>query len=246
MATLTGKTALVTGGGRGIGAAIAKRLALEGADVAITYVRGTEAAQKVVHAIEALSHRGMAVQADAADAEAVIAAVDKVAASFGRLDILVNNAGLFVPAPISEATMETYDKMFNINVRGLYAATIAAARHMGQGGRIINIGSVNGERMPLPGGAIYAATKAAVHGLTRGFARDLGPRGITINTLAPGPVDTDLNPDNSEFATVLKGFMAIPRYAKSEEVAAMAAYLAGPEASMVTGSTLTIDGGFAA
>ena len=159
----------------------------------------------MVHAIEALSHRGMAVQADAADAEAVIKAVNQVAAEFGRLDILVNNAGLFLPSPIAEATMEAYDTMFNINVRGLYAATIAAAKHMGQGGRIINIGSVNADRLPFPGAAVYGATKAAVQGLTRGFARDLGPRGITINTIQPGPVDTDLNPDNSDFAAAAEG-----------------------------------------
>jgi 3-oxoacyl-[acyl-carrier protein] reductase len=243
---LNGKAALVTGGGRGIGAGIAKRLARDGADVAVTYVRGAEAAQDVVRAIEAMGRRGLAVQADAADPAAVTAAVDQVASAFGRLDILVNNAGTFIPGGIGEVTIEMYDQTFGTNVRGLFAATVAAARRMGEGGRIINIGSINADRMPFPGGAVYAASKAAVHGLTRGFARDLGPRGITINTVQPGPVDTDLNPDNSEFAVMLKAQMAVPRYAHADEVAAMVAYLAGPETAMVTGSTLTIDGGFGA
>ena len=244
MSNLQGKAALVTGGGRGIGAAIARRLAADGADVAITYVRGAEAAHSVVKEIEAGGRRGVALKADAADANAVQQAVDAAAAHLGRLDILVNNAGTFIPAPIDEATIEAYDTTFNINVRGLFAATIAAAKHMTEGGRIIQIGSINADTIPFPGGAIYAASKSAVQAMTRGFARDLGARGITVNTVQPGPVDTELNPDNSDFAAALKAQMAIPRYAHAEEVAAMVAYLAGPETGMVTGSAFNIDGGF--
>ena len=245
MANLDSKAALVTGGGRGIGAAIARRLAAEGADVAVTYVHGVEAAQAVVRDIEAAGRRGLAIQADAADAEAVDRAVEQAAEKFGKLDILVNNAGVFVMTPVDQTTVEDYDRIFDTNVRGLFAAIVAAVRHMGEGGRIINIGSVNADRVPTAGTGVYAASKAAVHGLTQGFARDLAPRGITINTVQPGPVDTDMNPDNSDFAAILKGVMAIGRYAKAEEIAAMVAYLAGPETAMVTGSALMIDGGFA-
>ena len=168
------------------------------------------------------------------------------AAEWGRLDILVNNAGTFLLSPIEEATIETYDTMFDVNVRGLFAATIAAARHMEEGGRIVQIGSINADRVPFAGAAVYSATKAAVHGLTRGFARDLGPRGITINTVQPGPVDTELNPDGSDFAAGLKGLMAIPRYAGVGDVAALVLFLAGPEAAMITGSAFNVDGGFGA
>ena len=245
MSKLEGKIALVTGGGRGIGAAIARRLAADGADVAVTYVHGADAAQAMVKEIEAAGHKGLAVQADAADPAAVARAVDQVAAQFGRIDILVNNAGVFGPSPVDQATIADFDRMFGPNVRGLFAAVVAAAKHMGEGGRIINIGSTNADRIPFPGGAVYAASKAAVHGLTRGFARDLGPRGITINTVQPGPVDTDMNPDNSDFSAMLKANMAIPRYAKADEIAGMVAYLAGPDTGMITGAAMNIDGGFA-
>ncbi len=246
MATLTGKSALVTGGSRGIGAAIARRLANEGADVAITYVRGAEPAQAVVAEIQAAGRHGLAIQADAADPAAVQAAVDQVARHFGKLDILVNNAGVFRLGAIDQIGIEDYDHIFGVNVRGLFAATVAAAKHMTEGGRIIQIGSINGTRIPFPGAALYAASKAAVQMLTKGFARDLGPRGITINTVQPGPVDTELNPDGSDFSAPLKAMMAIPRYARADEVAALVAYLAGPESGMVTGSNFNIDGGFGA
>ncbi len=246
MARLQGKAALVTGGSRGIGAAVAKRLAAEGADVAITYVRGQSPAQAVVADIKAEGRKGLAIQADAADGQAVQAAVDRAAAEFGRLDILVNNAGVFIMAPVDGDPLAAYDATFAVNVRGLYAASLAAAKHMGEGGRIIQIGSVNADRVPMPGGAVYAASKAAVQALTRGLARDLGPRGITVNDVQPGPVDTDMNPESGPFADLLKSTMAIQRYARAEEIAALVAYLASPEAAMVTGAAISIDGGFLA
>ena len=174
-------------------------------------MHGAEAAQAVVKEIEAAGRKGLAIQADAADADAVTRAVDQVAAQFGRLDILVNNAGTFVMTQIDQTTVADYDKVFGTNVRGVFAAIVAAARHMSEGGHIINIGSVNADRVPFPGAAVYGASKAAVHGLTRGFARDLGPRGITINTIQPGPVATDMNPEDSEFAAVLLPNMAVAR-----------------------------------
>ena len=245
-AQLEGKVALVTGGSRGIGAAIAARLAQAGADVAITYAKSEGPAQLVVDGVKGHGRRGLAIKADAADAGAVTAAVDRVAAELGRLDILVNNAGVFILGPIDQTGIKQYDTTFNVNVRGLFAATVAAAKHMGEGGRIIQIGSINADRVPFPGAAVYGASKAAVHGLTRGFARDLGPRGITINTVQPGPVDTDLNPDGSEFSAGLKALMAIPRYAKGDDVAGLVLFLAGPDAAMITGSAFNVDGGFGA
>jgi 3-oxoacyl-[acyl-carrier protein] reductase len=243
---LAGKAALVTGGSRGIGAAIAGRLAAEGADVAITYATARNKADEVVRAIEAAGSRGLAIRADGADAAAVKAAVDETVKKLGRLDVLVNNAGLAVIAPVEEFSLEDFDKLLAVNVRAVFVAAQAAARHMKDGGRIITIGSVNADRMPFAGGSVYAMTKSAVAGLTRGLARDLGPRGITVNNVQPGPVDTDMNPAEGAFAESLKALMALRRYAKGEEIAGMVAYLASPEASFVTGASLTIDGGFAA
>jgi 3-oxoacyl-[acyl-carrier protein] reductase len=246
MATLGGKVALVTGGSRGIGAAIAKRLAREGAAVAITYAGSKAKAEAVVRAIEAGGGRGLAIQADSADPAAVRRAVDETVRALGRLDVLVNNAGVATVAPVEELSLEDFDHMLAVNVRGVFVATQEAVRHMGEGGRVITIGSINAERMPFAGGSAYAMTKAAVAGLTRGLARDLGPRGITVNNVQPGPVDTDMNPADGEFAEGVKGFLAIPRYGEGDEVAAMVAYLASPEAGFVTGASLTIDGGYGA
>jgi 3-oxoacyl-[acyl-carrier protein] reductase len=243
---LTGKVALVTGGSRGIGAAIAKRLAREGAAVAITYAGSQGKAEEVVRAVEKAGGKALAIHADSADAKALRNAVAETAKTFGRLDILVNNAGIAVMAPLDKFSLDDFDRMVAINVRAHFVAAQEAVSHMGGGGRIINIGSVNADRMPFEGGAVYAMTKAAVAGLTRGLARDLGSRGITVNTVQPGPVATDMNPENGEFAETLKGFMAIKRYAHGNEIAGMVAYLAGPEAAFVTGACLTIDGGFAA
>jgi len=243
---LAGKVALVTGGSRGIGAAIAKRLARDGASVAFTYSSNPARADEVSAAIKADGGRAHAIKADSADAAAVKNAVAETVKTFGGLDILVNNAGIASIAPLDEFKLEDFDRMLAINVRAVFVAAQEAARHMKEGGRIITIGSTNAERMPFAGGGPYAMTKAAIVGLTKGLARDLGPRGITVNNVQPGPVDTELNPASGPFAETLKGLMALPRYGTGDEIAAMVAYLAGPEASYVTGASLLIDGGFAA
>ncbi|UVE18881.1 3-oxoacyl-ACP reductase FabG [Pseudomonas sp. LS44] len=244
--TLNGKVALVQGGSRGIGAAIVKRLAHDGASVAFTYVSSTQQADALVQAIAAEGGRALAIRADSADAQAVRAAVDATVDAFGRLDVLVNNAGVLAIAPLEEFSLEDFDRTLAINVRSVFVASQAAARHMREGGRIISIGSTNAERMPFAGGGPYAMSKAAIVGLTRGLARDLGPRGITVNNVQPGPVDTDMNPANTEFAASLNSLMAVGRYGRVEEIASFVAYLAGPEAGYITGASLTIDGGFAA
>jgi 3-oxoacyl-[acyl-carrier protein] reductase len=244
--TLQNKRALVTGGGRGIGAAIVKRLAREGAHVALTYVSKPDEAAKTAAAAKAFGVQALALQADSAVPGAVSAAVDKAARELGGLDILVNNAGIGVFAAIDNLHLQDFDRVFAVNVRAVFVATQAAVKHMKEGGRVINIGSCNAERMPFAGGAVYAMSKAALVGLVKGLARDLGPRGITINNIQPGPVDTDLNPAQGDFAEMLKTLMALPRYAHADEIAAMVAYLAGPEAGFVTGASLTIDGGFTA
>ncbi|RYD46680.1 MAG: 3-oxoacyl-ACP reductase FabG [Verrucomicrobiaceae bacterium] len=243
---LTGKIALVTGASRGIGAAIAKRLAAEGAAVAITYSSSPDRAEAVVKEIEAAGGKAIAIQADAADAEAVKRSVSDTVNQLGGLDILVNNAGIAVMAPLDQFTLADYDRLMAINVRGVFVASQEAANHMKEGGRIITIGSTNAERMPFAGGGVYAASKAAVAGLTKGLARDLGPRGITVNNVQPGPVDTELNPKDGTFAESLKGLMALPRYGTGDEIASFVAYLAGPESAYITGASLLIDGGFAA
>ena len=244
--TLTGKVALVTGASRGIGAAIAKRLASDGAAVALTYSSGQAKADEVARAIISGGGQALAIRADSADVNAVKNAVTETVRVLGRIDVLVNNAGIAVVAPLDQFTLADFDHLVAINVRAVFVAAQEAARHMTEGGRIITIGSVNADRMPFAGGSVYAMTKAAVAGLTRGMARDLGPRGITVNNVQPGPVDTDLNPADGPFAETLKGFMALPRYGRGEEIAGMVAYLASPEAGFVTGASLTIDGGFGA
>jgi 3-oxoacyl-[acyl-carrier protein] reductase len=243
---LSGKVALVTGGSRGIGAAIAKRLASDGAAVAITYTGGKDKAAEVVRSIQSAGERALAIRADSADSDSVKNAVAETVRTLGRLDILVNNAGIAIMAPLGKFSLEDFDRLVAVNVRGLFVATQEASRHMTEGGRIINIGSVNADRVPFAGAAVYAMTKAAVAGLTRGLARDLGPQGITVNNVQPGPVETDLNPATGPFAETLKGFLAINRYGQGAEVAGMVAYLASPEAAFVTGASLTIDGGFGA
>ena len=246
MADLNGKVALVTGASRGIGAAIAKRLGQDGASVAITYSASPEKAAGVVKAIEAGGSKAIAIQADAADNEAVKRAVKATADKFGRIDILVNNAGVAHLAPIGEFPEDQFEHSLAVNVRSVFITTQEAVRHMGEGGRIIMIGSVNSDSVPVPQLSVYALTKGAVASFTRGLARDLGPRGITVNNIQPGPIDTDMNPARGDFADKLKGYLAIRRYAESGEVAGLVSYLAGPEAAYITGASLKIDGGFCA
>jgi 3-oxoacyl-[acyl-carrier protein] reductase len=244
MSTLSGKVALVTGAARGIGASIAKRLGQDGASVAITYTASREKAEELVRLIEAAGSKAFAIQADSGNAQAARSAVTQTVEKFGKLDILVNNAGVAHLAPIAEFPEDQFEHSLAVNVRGVFAATQEAVRHMSNGGRIIMIGSVNSDSMPFPGGSVYALTKAAVAGFTRGLARDLGPRGITVNNVQPGPIDTDLNPADGPFAGTLKGFMALPRYGHADEVAGLVSYLAGPEGAFITGAGLKIDGGF--
>jgi 3-oxoacyl-[acyl-carrier protein] reductase len=243
MAGLSHKVALVTGGSRGIGAAIAKRLAADGAKVAITYTKGADAAASVVKQIESAGGAAIAIAADAADATAVQAAVEQTVATFGRLDVLVNNAGTAIPKPFVETTLEEMDRVIGINLRGVFVATQAALKHMQDGGRIIMIGSCVGERMMTPGLAAYAATKGAVKMFAQGLSREVGSRGITVNNVQPGPIDTDLNPAASEWATPQVAVTALNRYGTVDEVAALVAFVAGPEASYITGANLTVDGG---
>jgi 3-oxoacyl-[acyl-carrier protein] reductase len=240
---LADKVALVTGGSRGIGAAIAKRLAADGASVAITYVKDASAASAVVKAIELEGGKAVAIQADAAVVEAVKGAVEKTVATFGRLDVLVNNAGTAIPKTFEETTLEEMDRMIDINVRGTLAATQAALKHMKSGGRIIMIGSAVGERVMTPGLVAYAATKGAVKLFTQGLSREVGSRGITVNNVQPGPIDTDLNPAAGDWAVPQKAATALDRYGHVDEVAALVAFVAGPESSYITGANLTVDGG---
>jgi 3-oxoacyl-[acyl-carrier protein] reductase len=243
MANLTNKTALVTGASRGIGAAIAKRLAADGASVAITYSKGAAAAAEVVKDIESSGGKAIAIQADATDASAVNTAIEQVIKTFGRLDILVNNAGTAIPKPFEEATLEELDTVIDINLRGVFIATQAALKHLPDGGRIINIGSCVGERTMTPGLAAYSATKGAVKMFTQGLSREVGPRGITVNNVQPGPIDTDLNPAEGDWATPQIANTALKRYGHVADIASMVAFVAGPEASYITGASLTVDGG---
>lgn len=243
---LGGKVALVTGGSKGIGAAIVKRLATDGAAVGFTYASSPEKAQAVEQAVTAVGGKALGIRADSSDAAAVKAAVAEVVKTFGRLDILVNNAGVAVLAPIEDFPPEEFERTVAINIKGVFYATQEAVRHMGEGGRIIMIGSVNSDRMPFLGGSVYALSKAAVAGFTRGLARDLGARGITVNNIQPGPVDTEMNPADGPFAETLKGMLALQRYGQGDEIAGLVAYLASAEAGYITGASLKIDGGFAA
>lgn len=243
---LKNKRALITGGSRGIGAAIVKRLASEGADVAFTYTSSPDRANEIVQAAQALGVQALAIQADSADASAVVAAVEDTVNKLGSIDILVNNAGVLAIGPIDDFTLADFDRTFAINVRAVFVATQAAVKHMKEGGRIINIGSTNAERMPFPGGGVYAMSKSALQGLVQGLSRDLGPRGITINNVQPGPIATEMNPSEGEFAEMLKKHIAVARYGTVEEVAGLVAYLANPESGYITGANLMIDGGFSA
>jgi len=243
MSKLTKKVALVTGGSRGIGAAIAKRLAADGASVAITYAKDANAASAVVKAIESNGGKALAIQADAADPKAINAAVEKTVATLGKLDVLVNNAGTAIPKLFEETTLEEMDHMINLNFRGLMVATQAALKHMNNNGRIIMIGSCVGEKNMTPGLAAYGATKGAVKMFTQGLSREVSSRGITVNNVQPGPIDTDLNPAAGDWAAPQIAITALKRYGTADEVAALVSFVASPESSYITGANLTVDGG---
>ena len=242
--TLTGKRALVTGASRGIGAAIAKALAAEGADVAITYEKSGEAAGEVVSAIKALGRKGIAIQADSADAAAVQASIQKAAGELGGLDILVNNAGILRLSPVKDISLEDINALLNVNARAPIVANKAAIPHLGKGGRIINIGSFFADK--VPGGAglpVYALTKSALTAFSQGLARELGPNDITVNVVQPGSIDTEMNPAHGPFGEVLRSITALGRYGTVEDIANIVTFLAGPKAQYITGTALTVDGG---
>lgn len=241
---LSGKVAFVTGGSRGIGESIVKRLASEGAAVAFTYASSNSKADKIVKEIEANGGRAIALRADSQDVSAVTNAVAEAIAKLGNINILVNNAGLFEAKPYDQFSIDDFDRMVAVNVRAVFAAVQAAAPQMSEGDRIITIGSVNGDVTGFPGMSLYSMTKAAVAGLTRGLARDLGPQGVTVNNIQPGPVDTDMNPANGPDASSMRSLMALHRHGTTSEIAGLVAYLASPEAAYITGASIDINGGF--
>jgi 3-oxoacyl-[acyl-carrier protein] reductase len=245
MSTLLGKAALITGGSRGIGAAIVRRLASEGASLAFTYAASEDRATALGAEVEKSGRKVLPIKADSADSAAVKQAVARTVSSFGRLDILVNNAGILISGLVDDYDLALFDKMVAVNVRAVFVAVQAALPHMGEGGRIITIGSVTADRIGFPASSVYGMTKGAIAALTRGLARDLGPRGITVNTIQPGPIETDMNSD-AEVRAKVRSLIALGRMGKDTEVASLVAYLAGPESSFVTGAALTIDGGYLA
>jgi 3-oxoacyl-[acyl-carrier protein] reductase len=244
MTNLQGRRVLVTGASRGIGAEIVRRLAADGASVAFTYGRSSAEAEKLVAEVTGDGGKAVAIQADSADAEQVAKSVDDAVAQLGGLDVLVNNAGVAVLRDIESFSLDEFDRQLAINVRAVFVAIQRAVPHLGSDGRIINIGSINADRVPAPGLAGYAMTKAAVAGLTRGLARELGPRGITVNNVQPGPIATDMNPDEGEFAESAKELMAIGRYGHPSDIAGVVGYLAGRDTGYITGANWNVDGGF--
>ncbi|MGW4638453.1 SDR family oxidoreductase [Sphaerisporangium sp. NPDC004334] len=246
MTELTGKVALVTGGGRGIGAAIALRLAQDGMDVAITYAHAAEEAEAVARRIETGGGRALVIEADFADPHAVVAAVERTAREWGRIDVLVNNAAAFAAAELGQITPQEVDRVLAVNVRSVFLACQAAARHMGADGRLINVGTCVTERVPGPGMTLFAMSKSALAGLTKGLARDLGPRGITAVLVHPGPIDTHANPADGPQAAGFSRATALGRYGAVDDIASTVAHLVGEGGRYITGSAISVDGGFAA
>ncbi len=246
MSILLNKVAIVTGASRGIGAAIAKRLAREGAAVAITYSASAAKAGEVVQAIISAGGKAIAIKADSGNAAEIKTAVDKTVATFGGLHILVNNAGIGPMGPITEFSLDDLDRTIAVNIKGVYVFAQEAARHMGEGGRIINIGSCVSDRTPFPGASAYTMSKAAVAGFTRALGTELAPKGITVNNVQPGPIDTEMNPADGPNADFMKSIVPAKRFGHADEVAALVLFLAGPEAGYITGTGLVVDGGFAA
>lgn len=243
MKRLENKVAIVTGGGRGMGAAITKRLAAEGASVVLTYSKSREQAEGVAAGIIAAGGRAMAVEADSADPQALINAVEQTVAAFGKVDILVNNAGIYIGKPFEDHTLEDYDRLMGINVRAVYAASLAAVKHIPAGGRIITIGSNMAENALGPETTLYTMSKSALSGFTRGLARDLGKKDITVNLVQPGPINTDMNPSDTDLADFLRSRMALSEYGTGDDVAGLVAFLASAEGKFITGTAITIDGG---
>lgn len=243
MASLAGRVALVTGGSRGIGASVVRRLAQDGADVAFTYREAEQSAKAVVADVESYGRTGLAIRADSADATALTGAVGHAVAELGRLDILVNNAGVFSSGPFEEVSLDYLDRAIAVHVRGVFLVTQAAVRHLGHGGRIVNIGSSFASRVPAPGVSAYAMTKSAINGLTRALARELGPRGITVNLVLPGSTDTDMNPADSTGADAQRSHIALGRYGTPDDVAATVSHLVGEGGRHITGASIAIDGG---
>lgn len=245
MTDLTGRVALVTGGSRGIGSGIARRLAADGADVAITYRHQAAAARAVVEGIERHGRRGLSIQVDASDADAIKQAIDELVARFGGVDILVNNAGYMDTSgtALADIPLEIVDHTVKVNARAAFLFAQSVAPHLKQGGRIINIGSCLGDRIPGAGLTLYAMSKAAISGLTKGLARDLASRGVTVNQVSPGPIDTDMNPASGPSADFQRSLAALGRYGTPEDIASAVSFLAGAEASFITGAELLVDGG---
>ena len=244
-APLADRRALVTGGSRGIGAGIVRRLAADGAAVAFTYREAKGPANDLEQEIIDSGGMARAFQADSEDPEALRSAISETVDGFGGLEILVNNAGTSHIAPIEEFPLAEYERILAVNVRAIFVAIQAATPHLGAGGRIINIGSTMADRVPVGGISVYSLSKAAVAGLTRGLARELGPRGITVNTVQPGPVETDANPDTGEFADAMRSLTAVGHYGQPHDIADAVGFLARPEARFVTGTAWNVDGGFA-
>jgi 3-oxoacyl-[acyl-carrier protein] reductase len=243
---LQGKAALVTGGSRGIGAAIAKKLAQDGADVALTYTSAAGRAQAVVAEIEAAGRRGLAIAADNRDAVAIEAAVEEAAAAFGRLDILVNNAGIYRAGTVEELTLEDFDAIVRLDLRAAFVGSKAALKHLRDGGRIVFISSNIADYAALPMTSLYCMVKRGLDGLCKGMARDLGPKGITVNSVHPGPIATDANPQDGPYGKDLKRLMATPRFGTPLDVGALVAFLASPQAGFISGSIHHVDNGFTA